>query len=56
MIRNLVVFEITTSTVFLKWDEPIGYRSVFTVNWTQEKRESPINTNNTTYHITDLKP
>ncbi|XP_042571863.1 receptor-type tyrosine-protein phosphatase eta-like [Cyprinus carpio] len=57
VIRNLTVFEITTSSVFLTWDEPFGNRSFFKLNWTDQKLDligNAIETTNTSYHITGL--
>ncbi|XP_052399681.1 receptor-type tyrosine-protein phosphatase eta-like [Carassius gibelio] len=54
VIKNLRVSEITTSSVFLTWDEPFGNRSVFKLNWTDEKTSYHVTTNNTWYNITDL--
>lgn len=55
MITNLTVNDVTSSSVFLKWVEPIGNRSYFTVDWNQENRV-PKTTNETSYHITNLEP
>uniref|UniRef100_A0A8C1TVF3 Fibronectin type-III domain-containing protein n=1 Tax=Cyprinus carpio TaxID=7962 RepID=A0A8C1TVF3_CYPCA len=57
VIRNLTVFEITTSSVFLTWDEPFGNRSFFKLNWTDQKLDligNAIETTYTSYHITGL--
>ncbi|XP_026095136.1 tenascin-X isoform X2 [Carassius auratus] len=54
MIKNLKVTEITTSSVFLTWDEPFGNRSLFKLNWTDEKTSNHVTTNKTWYNITDL--
>ncbi|XP_016341759.1 receptor-type tyrosine-protein phosphatase eta-like [Sinocyclocheilus anshuiensis] len=51
MIRNLKVSEITTSSVFLTWDEPFGNRYVFKIQWTGDQTNATINT---FYHITGL--
>ncbi|XP_051548122.1 receptor-type tyrosine-protein phosphatase eta-like [Myxocyprinus asiaticus] len=53
VIRNLTVSEITTSSVFLKWDEPIGNRSSFKLQWTGDKTDETV-TNHTSYNITGL--
>ncbi|XP_051739166.1 receptor-type tyrosine-protein phosphatase eta isoform X5 [Ctenopharyngodon idella] len=50
VIRNLIVSEVTTSSVFLSWNEPIGNRSFFKVKWTNKTKE----TSNTSHNITDL--
>ncbi|XP_043083336.1 receptor-type tyrosine-protein phosphatase eta-like isoform X20 [Puntigrus tetrazona] len=53
-IRNLIVKNITTSSVFLTWDEPVGYRSVFKIDWTDDKiNRNKTETTNTSL-ITDL--
>ncbi|XP_026058835.1 uncharacterized threonine-rich GPI-anchored glycoprotein PJ4664.02 isoform X3 [Carassius auratus] len=52
LIRNLRVTNITTSSVFLTWDEPVGNRSFFKVHWTDDKTNKT--TNNTSYNITGL--
>ncbi|XP_067235426.1 receptor-type tyrosine-protein phosphatase eta-like [Chanodichthys erythropterus] len=52
-IRSLKASEVTTSSVFLTWDEPSGSRSFFRINLTEQKRMSKTTTN-TSYHITDL--
>ncbi|XP_026058841.1 receptor-type tyrosine-protein phosphatase eta isoform X7 [Carassius auratus] len=52
VIRNLSVANITTSSVFLTWDEPVGNRSFFKVHRTDDKTNKT--TNNTSYNITDL--
>ncbi len=43
--------EITTSSVFLTWNETDGIRSFFEVQWTNDKTDA---TSNTSYHITGL--
>uniref|UniRef100_A0A9J8DBF3 Protein-tyrosine-phosphatase n=1 Tax=Cyprinus carpio carpio TaxID=630221 RepID=A0A9J8DBF3_CYPCA len=54
VIRNLRVSEITTSSVFLIWEEPFGNRYFFKLNWTDEKTSNHVITNNTWYNITGL--
>ncbi|XP_016091647.1 receptor-type tyrosine-protein phosphatase eta-like, partial [Sinocyclocheilus grahami] len=54
VIRNLRVSEITTSSVFLTWEEPAGNRDFFKLNWTDEKTSNHVTTNNPWYNITDL--
>ncbi|XP_016325269.1 receptor-type tyrosine-protein phosphatase eta-like isoform X2 [Sinocyclocheilus anshuiensis] len=54
VIRNLTVTEITTSSVFLTWEEPAGNRSFFKINWTDEKTSNHVTTNNLSYNITGL--
>ncbi|XP_050956066.1 receptor-type tyrosine-protein phosphatase eta-like [Labeo rohita] len=54
VLKNLRVFEITTSSVFLTWDEPAGNRSFFKVRWTDEKTSGNSTTTNTSYNITGL--
>ncbi|XP_016085759.1 receptor-type tyrosine-protein phosphatase eta-like [Sinocyclocheilus grahami] len=50
-VVSLAVSEITSSSVFLSWDEPVGNRSFFKVQWADDKTDA---TNNTSYHITGL--
>ncbi|KAL1247798.1 hypothetical protein QQF64_023174 [Cirrhinus molitorella] len=54
VIRNLKVSEITTSSVFLRWDEPAGYRFYFTLQWTGDEKSENVTTTYTSYNITDL--
>uniref|UniRef100_A0A8C1J9B1 protein-tyrosine-phosphatase n=1 Tax=Cyprinus carpio TaxID=7962 RepID=A0A8C1J9B1_CYPCA len=54
VIRNLRVSEITTSSVFLIWEEPFGNRYFFKLNWTDGKTSNHVITNNTWYNITGL--
>ncbi|ROL51953.1 Receptor-type tyrosine-protein phosphatase eta, partial [Anabarilius grahami] len=55
VIRNLTVSNVTTSSVFLTWQEPIGKRSLFKVNWTDDKTNgNALETSNTSHHITNL--
>ncbi|XP_016085817.1 receptor-type tyrosine-protein phosphatase eta-like [Sinocyclocheilus grahami] len=54
MIINLTVSEITPSSVFLTWEEPVGNRSFFKIQWTGDKTNGSSTTSNTSYHITDL--
>ncbi|XP_043083339.1 receptor-type tyrosine-protein phosphatase eta-like isoform X22 [Puntigrus tetrazona] len=55
VIRNLTVANITTSSVFLTWDEPHGQRFLFKLQWTDEQKNiNATELNNTSYHITDL--
>ncbi len=51
MIRILKSSVITTS-VFLTWDEPVGHRDFFIIQWT--KTRTYVRTNNTSYKITGL--
>lgn len=53
MIRNLTVSEITTSSVFLDWDEPLGNRFYFNVQWFGDKTRE-YNTSDTSHNITGL--
>jgi len=48
------VTELTTSSVFLTWDEPAGNRDLFKMNWTDDKTYNHVTTNNTQYNITGL--
>uniref|UniRef100_A0A9J8B9Q8 Fibronectin type-III domain-containing protein n=1 Tax=Cyprinus carpio carpio TaxID=630221 RepID=A0A9J8B9Q8_CYPCA len=54
MIINLTVSEITPSSVFLTWEEPVGHRSFFKIQWTGDKTNANSTTSNTSYHITGL--
>ncbi|XP_068073554.2 receptor-type tyrosine-protein phosphatase eta-like isoform X2 [Danio rerio] len=54
VIRNLTVANITTSSAFLKWDEPQGNRSFFKIQWSDNNSVNNITTNDTWYNITDL--
>ncbi|XP_053366693.1 receptor-type tyrosine-protein phosphatase eta-like [Clarias gariepinus] len=54
--RDLNVTEITTSSSFLDWTEPIGKRSFFKVQWSNESITLNSTTSNTSFNITDLKP
>nr|XP_055049413.1 fibronectin [Misgurnus anguillicaudatus] len=56
VIRNLIASNITTSSVFLEWEEPSGYRSYFKVKWINDETEKNITTHNTSYNITELTP
>jgi len=47
------VYDITTSSVILMWDEPAGNRSLFKVQWTDDKTIAT-ETTNTFYNITGL--
>uniref|UniRef100_A0A671QJZ6 protein-tyrosine-phosphatase n=1 Tax=Sinocyclocheilus anshuiensis TaxID=1608454 RepID=A0A671QJZ6_9TELE len=51
VIRNLIVTEITTSSLFLTWEEPAGNRDFFKLEWTDEETASRSTTNNTWYNI-----
>ncbi|XP_058622526.1 LOW QUALITY PROTEIN: receptor-type tyrosine-protein phosphatase eta-like [Onychostoma macrolepis] len=53
VIRNLIVNNITTSSVFLRWNEPGGKRDFFKIQWTDDKTNRN-STTNTSYNITDL--
>jgi len=52
VIRNLTANNITTSSVFLTWNEPGGNRDFFKIQWTDEKTN--INSTMNTYNITGL--
>ncbi|XP_016413197.1 receptor-type tyrosine-protein phosphatase eta-like isoform X8 [Sinocyclocheilus rhinocerous] len=54
VIRNLTVTEITTSSVFLIWEEPVGNRSFFKIQWADDKTSGNSTTTNTSYNITGL--
>jgi len=51
--RNLAVSNITTSTAFLTWDEPIGNRAFFNIQWTGDQTNR-YSTTNTSYRIIGL--
>ncbi|KAF4095333.1 hypothetical protein G5714_024411 [Onychostoma macrolepis] len=53
VIRNLRVTNITTSSVFLRWNEPAGKRNFFKIQWTDDKTNRN-STTNAFYNITDL--
>ncbi|XP_049331024.1 LOW QUALITY PROTEIN: receptor-type tyrosine-protein phosphatase eta [Astyanax mexicanus] len=58
VIRNLIVTEITTNSLFINWTEPIGQRYFFKVQWTRNSvtfNTTPSKTTtNTSFIITDL--
>ncbi|XP_053366690.1 receptor-type tyrosine-protein phosphatase eta-like [Clarias gariepinus] len=54
--RDLNVTEITTSSLFLNWTEPIGKRSFFIVQWSNGNITLNSTTSNTSFNITDLNP
>jgi len=54
VIRNLIVSEITTSSMFLIWDEPIVNKHFFKIQWTGDQTNGHSSTSNTSYHITGL--
>ncbi|XP_048015424.1 receptor-type tyrosine-protein phosphatase eta-like [Megalobrama amblycephala] len=54
VIGNVMVSEVTTLSVFLSWNEPIGNRSFFKLKWTDKTNEKTKETSNTSHHITDL--
>ncbi|XP_072525483.1 tenascin-X-like isoform X3 [Salminus brasiliensis] len=54
VIRNLTVTEITTTSLFMNWTEPIGQRYFFKVQWTHDNGTSNTTTINTSLNITDL--
>ncbi|XP_053497988.1 receptor-type tyrosine-protein phosphatase eta, partial [Ictalurus furcatus] len=53
-VTNLTVYNKTTSSVSLTWNEPPGNRSYFTVNWTDGSVNIGSNTSNTSYTVTGL--
>lgn len=54
VIRNLTVSEITTSSVFLSWIEPLGNRSFYRVEWTDGNISGSQNTTETSVNVTAL--
>ncbi|KAI7811745.1 putative mucin-19-like [Triplophysa rosa] len=55
VIRNLTASEISTSSVLLKWDKPLGDGFSFKVQWTGDGTGVKV-TNDTFYKITGLTP
>ncbi|XP_053332124.1 receptor-type tyrosine-protein phosphatase eta-like isoform X2 [Clarias gariepinus] len=53
---DLSVTEITTSSLFLNWTEPIGKRSFFKVQWSVGSITLSLTTSNTFFNFTDLNP
>ncbi|KAF4081225.1 hypothetical protein AMELA_G00158960 [Ameiurus melas] len=53
-VTNLTVSNINTSSVCLTWNDPLGNRSYFTVNWTGDSVNNSSNTSNTSYTVTGL--
>lgn len=56
MIRNLKASEIQTTSVFMKWEEPVGNRSFFKVQMTKIDRSDGPTVNYTYFSFTDLNP
>ncbi|MGL5583014.1 MAG: fibronectin type III domain-containing protein [Cetobacterium sp.] len=55
MIQNLTVTNLTSSSVFLTWHDPVGNRSFFKLHWTGDKTiGNATEIANTSYNITDL--
>lgn len=54
VIRNLTVSEITTSSVFLSWIEPLGNSSFYRVEWTGGSRDMNTTSNETAFNVTEL--
>ncbi|XP_059391956.1 receptor-type tyrosine-protein phosphatase eta-like [Carassius carassius] len=54
VISNLKITEITTSSMFLTWNEPDGKRSFFKIQWMGDKTNGNSTTTNTSYNITGL--
>ncbi|CDQ82434.1 unnamed protein product, partial [Oncorhynchus mykiss] len=54
VIMNLTASEITTSSVFLNWTEPLGNRSSYRVEWTDGKTSGSQNTPETSFNVTAL--
>ncbi|XP_046715731.1 receptor-type tyrosine-protein phosphatase eta-like [Silurus meridionalis] len=55
VVKDLSVIEITTRSLFLNWTEPIGKRSFFKVQWSNNITLNST-TSNTFYNITNLSP
>uniref|UniRef100_A0A4W5NNG1 Fibronectin type-III domain-containing protein n=1 Tax=Hucho hucho TaxID=62062 RepID=A0A4W5NNG1_9TELE len=56
VIRNLTVSEITTSSVFLNWTEPLGNRLFYRVEWTDGNISNSSNPTETSLKVTALTP
>ncbi|XP_060743149.1 fibronectin-like [Tachysurus vachellii] len=54
--KNLTVTDITTSSLFLNWTQPIGERFFFNVQWSNDNITMNSTTRNTFFNITDLSP
>ncbi|XP_053093060.1 receptor-type tyrosine-protein phosphatase eta [Pangasianodon hypophthalmus] len=53
---DLIVIEITTSSLFLNWTKPRGERSFFKVQWSNDSISLNSTTSNTFFNITNLHP
>ncbi|XP_053541904.1 receptor-type tyrosine-protein phosphatase eta [Ictalurus punctatus] len=53
---DLSVTEITTSSLFVNWTEPIGERSIFKVQWSNDSITLNSTTSNRFFNITNLNP
>uniref|UniRef100_A0AAZ1XZ88 Fibronectin type-III domain-containing protein n=1 Tax=Oreochromis aureus TaxID=47969 RepID=A0AAZ1XZ88_OREAU len=51
---SLTVTNITTSSIFVNWTEPVGMSSFYKVQWTGGGRNVPVNVYETFYNITNL--
>ncbi|KAL0968000.1 hypothetical protein UPYG_G00260820 [Umbra pygmaea] len=54
VIRTLIVFGITTSSVSLSWTEPLGNSLFYRVEWTNGTVDKNTTTNETHFNITEL--
>ncbi|XP_078024164.1 receptor-type tyrosine-protein phosphatase eta isoform X8 [Epinephelus lanceolatus] len=54
VVRNLSVPQITTSSVFLTWTEPVGESSFYRVQWTGRNLNQSDTVNETYINITEL--
>ncbi|XP_026220777.1 receptor-type tyrosine-protein phosphatase beta-like isoform X30 [Anabas testudineus] len=54
VVRNLIVTEITTSSVFLNWTEPVGNSSFYIVQWTDGNVSQNLNVTETHVNISGL--
>ncbi|KAL7403339.1 hypothetical protein ABVT39_027926 [Epinephelus coioides] len=54
VVRNLTVTQITTSSVFLTWAEPVGESSFYRVQWTGGNLNQSDTVNETYINITEL--
>ncbi|CAJ1057368.1 tenascin-X-like isoform X5 [Xyrichtys novacula] len=53
-VMNLMVHQVTTSSMFLNWTEPEGQRSFFRVKWTNGKTIWKNSVTETNINVTDL--
>ncbi|XP_037539109.1 receptor-type tyrosine-protein phosphatase eta [Nematolebias whitei] len=56
VVRNLTVIDFTTTSVSLKWTEPEGFTSFYTVVWTNNSLSQSLSVNNAQITIPKLTP